>query len=122
MKNILGVLTGALLMGVAMAIVAYALTGFGATFLWQAGVVFFAGYGTVNGSITGAVIINYNLNFIRGAIFGLLFNIAIGIAFLIFTMGKVENEFYSDYYVSIIIGTFNGATISLFNRLEYRLK
>jgi len=121
-KNILGIIMGASFMGISMAIASYVLTGFGNSFLWQLGVVFFAVYGAVNGAIAGAVIIKYGLNFISGAVFGLLFNIAIGIAFLIFTMGNLVDETYYSWYASIIIGTFNGAIVSLVNKRQQQFK
>lgn len=121
-KNILSAIAGAFLMGISMSIAAYIVTGYGASFLWQLGVVFAVFYGAINGAIAGGIIEKYDFNFIQAAIFGLLFNIAIGVAFLIFTMGNVDDETYSFWYASIIIGAIIGGIISLVNRWEQRFK
>jgi hypothetical protein len=115
-KNILGVFIGASFMSVSMAVVSYILTNFGAAFLWQLTVVFFAIYGVINGAVIGTVITTYDFNFIRSTIFGLIFNTILGIILLNFMGSNVDNRFYYTYYASIIIGTFNGAIVSLISR------
>lgn len=115
-KNSLPILNGVSLTGIAMAIVAYVLTDYGANFLWQITVFIFAVYGAVIGGAAGVAITKYDFNFIRGAIFGLIFNAVVGFILLTFLGHNVVIEFYYTYYASIIIGALNGAIISLVNR------
>lgn len=114
-KFILGVIAGALVTAISMAVTSYILSNYGRTNFWVLIAIYFVIYGIAIGAISGGVIIGYKLNLITATIFGLLFNLLVA-AILFFLMGGgLEQKMYHAYYISVIVGAINGAVVSLIN-------
>lgn len=90
---------------------------------WQFAVLIGAIYGLPIGGVLGAIIAGSQLNFIKSTILGFFLGLALGFAFFIWSGGPSDDEqLRYVFYVIIIIGTINGAIVSLINSWDKLFK
>lgn len=127
-KIISGVAVGALFMAVALAITSLFIKSDESTPLgtannfWLFGMIACAVYGLIAGGIEGAIISSFDQVFFLNILIGFSLNLFFGIVLLLLTGGGWTDAMTNTYYASVIIGTINGAVVSLVNIWQPSLK
>lgn len=118
-KLILGIGLGAILSGIAFSVIGYfnTINDHSSTLLgpvsgwWRLAIITSAIAGAIIGGVSGAVIVGFQLNIFKSALFGLVLNLLI--ILLLATFGDGEKDLTFTYCASSLVGVVNGAVISL---------
>lgn len=121
-KIILGIFTGAVFIGVTMAVVGYFATVNSASSSligaerdwWPVTVTTNFVFGLVLGAVSGAMIAGFSMSIPKAVAFGGLLNLLIVAIFYVITEGYVSDSIKYSLYSLIPIGIINGILVSFF--------